>query len=78
MYTITVSHMTLVTSTSSLRNMPSYTEKLKAICFVQYNSNGYFTHKNTKAKVAPLCAMKAYRGSRDIAPLIFNLSTRWR
>jgi hypothetical protein len=32
-----------------------------------------------KGKVAPVCAMKAYReGGRGIAPLMFNLDTRWR
>ena len=29
-----------------------------------------------KGKVAPIHVTKAYRGSRGIAPLIFNLSTR--
>jgi len=30
-----------------------------------------------KGKVAPIHAMKAYRGSKGIAPLIFNLRTRF-
>ena len=29
-------------------------------------------------RVAPVHAIKAYRGSRGIAPLILNLGTRWR
>jgi hypothetical protein len=31
-----------------------------------------------EGKVVPVCAMKAYRRSRGIAALIFNLSTRWK
>jgi len=31
---------------------------------------------NVNGKVAPIHIMKAYRGNRGIAPLIFNLSTR--
>jgi len=29
-------------------------------------------------KVVPIHTVKAYRGSRDIAPLILNLYIRWR
>jgi hypothetical protein len=31
-----------------------------------------------KAEVFPVQAVKAYGGSRGIAPLILNLGTRWR
>jgi hypothetical protein len=31
-----------------------------------------------KGKVVPVHAMKANRGSRDIATLILNFGTRWR
>jgi hypothetical protein len=31
-----------------------------------------------KGKVVPLHAMKAYRGNRGTAPLLLNLSSRWR
>jgi hypothetical protein len=31
-----------------------------------------------KGKVAPVHAMKAYKWSRDIAPLILNLGDRWK
>lgn len=34
--------------------------------------------KKAEGKDAPVHAMKAYGGSRGIAPLIFNLGTRWR
>jgi hypothetical protein len=34
--------------------------------------------KGRKGKVLPVRAMKAYSGSAGIAPLILNLSTRWR
>ena len=41
--------------------------------------SGYFLYVvlNVKDKVLPVYAMKAYR-SRNTAPLILNLSTRWR
>jgi hypothetical protein len=35
------------------------------------------TNKST-AEVAPVQAIKAYRGNRGTAPLIFNLGTRWK
>jgi hypothetical protein len=31
-----------------------------------------------KGKAVPVHAMKAYRGSKGITPLMFNLGTRWR
>jgi len=35
------------------------------------------TQKQGKGKVFPVHTMTAYRGSRGIATLILNLSTRW-
>jgi hypothetical protein len=37
-----------------------------------------YMHLKGKGEVFPVHAMRAYRGSRGIAPLILNLSTRWR
>jgi hypothetical protein len=34
--------------------------------------------KEGKDKVVPVHAFREYRGSRGIAPLILNLSARWR
>jgi hypothetical protein len=34
--------------------------------------------QNVKGKAVPVHAVKAYRGTRGIAPLILNLGTRWR
>jgi hypothetical protein len=31
-----------------------------------------------KGKVVPVHTVNAYRGSRDIAPLVLNLCIRWR
>jgi hypothetical protein len=31
-----------------------------------------------KYKVVPVYAMKAYKGSKDLVPLILNLGCRWR
>jgi len=33
--------------------------------------------KNVEGEVVPVKAMKAYRGSRNMAPLILNLEARW-
>jgi len=33
--------------------------------------------RKKKGKAVPIHAIKAYRGSRGISPLILNLSTRW-
>jgi hypothetical protein len=37
-----------------------------------------FTTQYFKSEVISVWAMKAYRGRRDIAPLILNLGARWR
>jgi hypothetical protein len=37
----------------------------------------YFTNSKGKGKVVPFHVMKAYRGSRSIAPLILNLGAKW-
>jgi hypothetical protein len=37
-----------------------------------------YMHLKGKGEVFPVHAMKAYRGRRGIAPLLLNLSTRWR
>jgi hypothetical protein len=37
-----------------------------------------FTLIKGAGKVVPVHAIKAYRGSRDIAPLILNLGIKWR
>ena len=34
--------------------------------------------KGKKGKADPVHTMKAYRNSRGLTPLIFNLSTRWK
>jgi hypothetical protein len=34
--------------------------------------------KRVKFKIVPVFAMKAYRGSGCITPIILNLSTGWR
>jgi hypothetical protein len=38
----------------------------------------YISDRNNKSKTFPVHAMKAYRGSRGIDPLILNLVTRLR
>jgi len=37
-----------------------------------------YREKNSKGKVVPVHAMKTHSRSRDILPVIPNLSTRWR
>ena len=58
--------------------------ELKCICLVVAQRVYHFTKwwetciiLKYKSKVSPVHARKAYRGSRDIAPLIHNLSARW-
>jgi hypothetical protein len=37
-----------------------------------------FMFYTKQVKLPPVHAMEAYRGSRDIAPLVINLGTKWR
>jgi hypothetical protein len=45
---------------------------------VSYTTQDTFMIIKKNGKFFPLHAMKAYKGSRGIAPLIINLGTRWR
>jgi hypothetical protein len=52
---------------------------------LSYRNNSLFKNKyvgcdmyDAKCKVIPVHAMKPYRGSRGIAPLIRNFDARWR
>jgi hypothetical protein len=41
-------------------------------------NNNNNNNNNNKGKFVPVHNIQAYRDSRGIAPLIFNLGTRWR
>jgi hypothetical protein len=56
-----------------LKNAGTYTPKYTA----SYHRSEFSSHK-VKVKVVPVYTLKAYRRRRGIAPLILNLSARWR
>jgi hypothetical protein len=59
--------------THALRREITCSLSVSAIFFFSTKKNNLVTNKTVLAH-----KMKAYRGSRCIAPLILNLNTRWR
>jgi hypothetical protein len=53
---------------------------LKSILLVVHKLYTSFVYKGlyTTSKCVPVHAMKSYRGSRGITPLILSLGTAWR
>jgi hypothetical protein len=46
--------------------------------FCSFSNRHRWIDKKIKGNVVPVPAVKAYRGSRCIAPFILNLGTEWR
>jgi hypothetical protein len=53
-------------------------QKLIILSESTINRNVYNTKREGKGKVLPVNAMKIYRGSEGITPLLLNFCTRWR